>query len=113
MLLYCCYTCHWMYRLIAPVRRPPVAALVVDNGSGMCKAGFSGDDAPKSVFPSIVGRPKMPTIMIGTDTMDTYIGDDAQGRRGVLTLKYPIEHGIVTNWDDARARKPWHVPGPA
>ena len=51
--------------------------------------------------------------MIGMDTKDTYIGDDAQGRRGVLTLKYPIEHGIVTNWDDARARKPWHVPGPA
>ena len=50
--------------------------------------------------PSIVGRPKMPTIMIGTDTKDTYIGDDAQGRRGVLALKYPIEHGIVTNWDD-------------
>ena len=36
-----------------------VAALVIDNGSGMCKAGFAGDDAPRSVFPSIVGRPKM------------------------------------------------------
>ena len=33
-------------------------ALVVDNGSGMCKAGFAGDDAPRTVFPSIVGRPK-------------------------------------------------------
>jgi actin-related protein len=30
-----------------------VAALVVDNGSGMCKAGFAGDDAPRAVFPSI------------------------------------------------------------
>ena len=35
-----------------------VAALVVDNGSGMCKAGFTGDDAPRAVFPSIVGRPR-------------------------------------------------------
>ena len=35
-----------------------MAALVVDNGSGMCKAGFAGDDAPRAVFPSIVGRPK-------------------------------------------------------
>ena len=35
-----------------------VAALVVDNGSGMCKAGFAGDDAPRAVFPSLVGRPK-------------------------------------------------------
>jgi len=77
-----------------------VAALVVDNGSGMCKAGFAGDEAPRAVFPSIVGRPKMRTVMVGMDTQDHYIGDDAQGRRGVLTLKYPIEHGIVTNWDD-------------
>ena len=35
-----------------------IAALVVDNGSGMCKAGFAGDDAPRAVFPSIVGRPR-------------------------------------------------------
>ena len=35
-----------------------VAALVVDNGSGMCKAGFAGDDAPRAVFPSIVWRPR-------------------------------------------------------
>ena len=41
-----------------------VAALVVDNGSGMVKSGFSGDDAPRAVFPSIVGRPKMPGIMV-------------------------------------------------
>ncbi len=40
------------------------AALVIDNGSGMCKAGFAGDDAPRSVFPSIVGRPKMYVVHI-------------------------------------------------
>ena len=37
-----------------------VVALVIDNGSGMCKAGFAGDDAPRAVFPSIVGRPLNP-----------------------------------------------------
>jgi len=40
-----------------------VAALVVDNGSGMCKAGFAGDDAPRAVFPSIVGRPRHQVII--------------------------------------------------
>lgn len=35
-----------------------ISALVVDNGSGMVKAGFAGDDAPRAVFPSVVGRPK-------------------------------------------------------
>jgi actin-related protein len=33
-------------------------AVVIDNGSGMCKAGFAGDDAPICSFPSIIGRPK-------------------------------------------------------
>ena len=35
-----------------------VTAVVMDNGSGMVKAGFAGDDAPRAVFPAIVGRPK-------------------------------------------------------
>merc|ERR1719471_528937 len=37
---------------------------------------------------------------------DLYIGDEAQSKRGILSLRYPIEHGIVTNWDDME--KIWH-----
>jgi len=82
------------------------AALVVDNGSGMVKAGFAGDDAPRSVFPSIVGRPKVKPTMVGADNKEVYVGDEAQVKRGVLKLQYPIEHGIVTSWDDME--KIWH-----
>jgi actin-related protein len=83
-----------------------VTAVIIDNGSGMVKAGFAGDDAPRSVFSTVVGRPKVPGIMVGLDQKEVYVGDEAQQKRGVLRMEQPIDHGIVTNWDDME--KVWH-----
>jgi len=86
----------------------PPPALVIDIGSGICKAGFAGEELPRAVFPSIVGRPtsSMVSVMAGTGHKDSYVGDAAQKMRGVLTLRYPLEHGIVLHWEDME--KIWH-----
>jgi len=80
--------------------------LVLDNGSGMVKAGYAGDDAPRCVFPSIIGRPRTEKAMAGAGQKDIFIGDDAQAKRGILKIMYPIEHGVITNWEDME--KIWH-----
>jgi actin len=87
-------------------RMEPV--IVIDNGSGVCKAGFGGDQSPRSVFHSIVG--KRNALLEGNpDEHDTtgldakksyYVGEEALEHKHDLTLHYPIKHGIVQNWDE-------------
>jgi len=74
--------------------------VVIDNGSGMIKAGFAGDQVPKSYFYNYIGRPKHEKVMAGALDGDTFIGSKAQQHRGLLSIHYPMEHGIVTDWND-------------
>lgn len=82
------------------------APIVIDNGSGMCKAGFSGEDAPRSSFPAAVGIPKYENWLVGMGDKSCYIGEEAQAKKGVLKLNYPLEHGVVKDWD--AMEKIWH-----
>jgi len=74
--------------------------VVIDNGSGVIKAGFAGESAPKCVFSAIVGRPKHPKVMAGGLEGDAFVGPAAQEHRGMLAIRYPLEHGVVKHWDD-------------
>ncbi|RCI12446.1 hypothetical protein L249_1140 [Ophiocordyceps polyrhachis-furcata BCC 54312] len=77
------------------------APIVLDNGSGTIRAGFAGEDVPKCVFPSWVGRVKYLRVLAGALEDDVLIGKDAAAEhRGLLKIRYPLEHGIVTDWDD-------------
>eukprot|EP01084_Bolivina_argentea_P083962 151962_1 len=77
--------------------------VVVDNGTGVLKAGFAGADKPKVVFLSCVGRPKHTRAMAGGALEKggkggVFVGAKMSEHRGALKLSYPMQHGVVQNW---------------
>jgi actin-related protein len=74
--------------------------VIIDIGSGYVKAGFAGEESPSAVFPNVVGRPKAPGVMVGSEQKDYYVGEEAEARCESLILRHPVEHGIVEDWDD-------------
>ena len=51
--------------------------IIIDNGSGYIKAGFSGEEGPRAVFPSIVGYPKYNSDNLGRDKKGFFVGTEA------------------------------------
>ena len=61
--------------------------------------GYAGEDVPSLKIPAVVGRPKTRSHA-GFDTKSEYIGDEALSKKSAVSLNYPIECGVITNWDD-------------
>uniref|UniRef100_A0A8C5MZS5 Actin n=1 Tax=Leptobrachium leishanense TaxID=445787 RepID=A0A8C5MZS5_9ANUR len=75
-------------------------AVIFDNGSGLCKAGLSDQNYPRSVLSTLIGRPrKLHTMHLGAQK-DFFIGNESHALRGILTLTCPMQHGVITNWED-------------
>ena len=73
--------------------------VVIDVGSGLVKAGFGGEDGPRSIFNTIVGTPKQVGLMVGMELQERYVGDDAISKYEIMNFSYPIQRGEVTDWD--------------
>ncbi len=80
--------------------------VVLDVGSFMCKAGFAGDDAPRELNHSVVGRVKHaganPCMIsaTGLPQRTTYVGAEAYSKLGILNLTWPVDRGVVVEWTD-------------
>lgn len=77
--------------------------IVCDNGTGFVKVGYAGHNFPTSIFPSMIGRPILraeEAVAEGIHLKEVMCGDEAAAVRHSLDIRYPIEEGIVKNWDD-------------
>jgi len=81
-------------------------AVVIDNGTGYTKMGYAGNTEPQFIVPSCiaikenksVGDQAIRRLGKGVEDLDFYIGDEALDATN-YTVKWPIRHGIVEDWD--------------
>uniref|UniRef100_A0A060T738 ARAD1B20064p n=1 Tax=Blastobotrys adeninivorans TaxID=409370 RepID=A0A060T738_BLAAD len=77
--------------------------IVLDQGTGFVKIGRGGTNFPDHTFPSIVGRPILRAeerTDIDVEIKDIMCGDEASAARTALEVSYPMENGIIRNWED-------------
>lgn len=76
--------------------------IICDNGTGFVKCGFAGQNFPSAIFPSMVGRPVLRSeeAVENAKIKDIMVGDEAAELRHMLQITYPLENGVVRNWED-------------
>ena len=74
--------------------------IIIDNGTGFCKAGFSTEKLPRIIIPNYVGYPKYASGRVSVDKKQFFVGTEAEAIKGVLNINNPIENGVINNWED-------------
>ncbi|XP_044854762.1 actin-like protein 9 [Mauremys mutica] len=91
-------------RSSSPVKDRPVVkktgAVVIETGTGSCKAGFAGQQKPKSIVGTLVGHLSERSIKSGGTGPDTFIGENARLQPNVEII-FPVRNGIIIDWEAA------------
>ncbi|XP_025916995.1 actin-related protein T3 isoform X1 [Apteryx rowi] len=81
-------------------KSPTTKSNTMDNGSGLIKAGIAGEKTLWITYANVVGRPKDKLV---AGQKECYVGNEAQARRGIISIRYPIERGIIMSGEDMEA----------
>ncbi|TMS04350.1 Actin-related protein 2-A [Larimichthys crocea] len=95
---------YWAFFFLNTMDSQGRKVVVCDNGTGFVKCGYAGSNFPEHIFPALVGRPIIrSTAKVGNiEIKDLMVGDEASELRSMLEVNYPMENGIVRNWDDMK-----------
>ena len=75
------------------------SSIVIDIGSGFTKGGFTGEDGPRAVFSTLVGKPKNQGILVGMEQKEYYVGEEALSKMDIMNFHSPVVNGEIVDWD--------------
>ena len=83
-------------------------ACVIDNGTGYTKMGYAGNCEPQHIIPTLIatraesagGNSHIRSKAAEIADLDFFIGDEALKHNKSHQINYPINHGLIENWDN-------------
>ena len=74
--------------------------IVVDLGSINCKAGFAGEDTPRSIFPTMIGNVKNYDPKTDETGKDFIVGNMQNPKIDPSTIRSPFKNGLIAAKED-------------